>query len=340
MSKRAFRVMGALLAVAGLCLTPGCGSKGGGGSVPTTTVDGGGGGKGGGSTVSETTETDRVIMPDLKGKTEDEARAELSDRGIEESSINVDERESLKKAGTVIDQVPDSGLDVTGSVNLVVAKPVGVVPDFTGKAISDVRDWASEREIKVREVKVLDDTRAEGEVIGTTPKSGQKASSEIAVQVATKPVVQTLADLEPVSRDQCDETDSGEASVDGTSIQDSLSLLPSYGPYSSHEPCVLQYDFGRDWSRLKATLGIIDTAPVDTKIRLEIFGDDKELYNDVIAFGSSAPLDLDMTDVLRVRIQATFISGPTDAEPWLVLGNLRRIGSPDQVPTTTTTTTP
>ena len=111
----------------------------------------------------------RLIMPDMKGKTEDEARSILSDRGVDDAEIVVDQKESLEKPGTIVDQVPSAGEDISGSVTLVAAKEVGPVPDFAGKKIADVKKWAAARNIKVRQAEILDDTKSEGEVIGTTP---------------------------------------------------------------------------------------------------------------------------------------------------------------------------
>lgn len=333
----------AAMAVVVLLGAAGC-SKSSGGSDGTTTT----GGAGDGSTVvtgeptTSTTEAaeeaEEAIMPGVLGSTEDEARAELADRGVEDDDILVDERESLEKAGTVIDQVPSEGNAITGSVNLVVAKPIGNVPDFVGKPIADVREWAEEREIDIREVTVLDDTLDEGQVISTTPKAGQKASSEIAVEVASKPIVGQLADVTPTTTERC-EPQTGEAAVNGDSIQDSVMLRP---PYDSDSPCIVEYDFGRDWTSLKGTLGIIDDSPTNTKVRLQVFGDEKELLNVQIAFATTTDLDLDVTDVLRLKVQVTYIDGDDgyDDNIQLALGNLRRIGSPGEVPETTTTTTP
>lgn len=278
------------------------------------------------------TEAEEVFMPDLIGKTEDEAREELGELGIDED-VQVVERESLEEAGTVVEQVPSSGQRISGSVNLVVAKPIGPVPDFVGQQISEVEEWAEERGIEVRTEEVLDDTVADGEVRGTTPAADEEATSEILVQVARTPVVQNLVALEPVVESDCYETLTGEASVNGTSFADSISMD------SNGDPCGMEWDFGRDWSRLKGTVGILDTAPAATEVRFEVLVDGTQVFNEVVAFGQ-APLevDVDVSDALRVRIQVTDLYA-TEFEEFGVWGEIRRIGSGDEVEDESTTTT-
>lgn len=283
-----------------------------------------------------TTEAEELTMPDLLGMTEDEARAELIDLGVDEATISVEEQESLEDAGTIIEQVPSDGTEITGgTISLTVATPIGPMPDFVGQPIAEVREWAEERGLTIRETTVLDDTLAEGEVISTTPEAGQPPSAEIAVEVASLPIVGAIADLEVTQNEGCYNFDTGEASVNGDFLEASLVIQPYR---DSDRRCSIEYDFGRDWEQLKGTIGLEDSSDTATKMRLQIYGDEKELLNTVTEFGTSTPLDLDVTGVLRVKIVVTHLAGEDTG--LLVLGNLRRIGSPGSVPSTTTTTTP
>jgi len=268
---------------------------------------------------STTTEAEEVFMPDLIGQTEDEAREELGEIGVEDD-VQVVERESLEEAGTIIEQVPSSGQRISGSVNLVVAKPVGPVPDFVGQQISDVEEWAEERGIEVRTEEILDDAVSDGEVIATTPAADAEATSEILVQVARTPVISNLAEVDSVGND-CSNYESGEAQVNGDSYANSLMLRAS--------ECGVEFNLGRDWQRLKATIGLRDDSDSGASYRFEVFGDGTSLLNEVVTIGEIREVDVDVTDVLRLRIQITRIGD--DAYGYAVWGGIRVVGSPDQV---------
>jgi hypothetical protein len=305
------------------------------GDAPSETTAGEGGG---GSTEAEPSTTEEeVFMPDLIGQTEDEARETLGDIGVDDS-IQVVERESLEEAGTIIDQVPSSGQRISGSVNLVVAKPVGPVPDFVGQQISEVEEWAEERAIEVRTEEVLDDTLADGEVVGTTPAADEDATSEILVQVARTPVISQLAEIDSVDN-TCEFSSSvGEAQVNGESYPNSLIM--------SSSECVLSYDLSRDWTRFKATIGNVDTSDAGVQFRFEVVADGTSLFNEVIGLGSTTELDVDVSDRLRLELRVTATGSMRNINE-AVWGDARLIGSPEAVGEasgdeggSTTTTTP
>jgi NPCBM/NEW2 domain/PASTA domain len=287
------------------------------------------------TTTGDTTTEPPAAMPDLVGETENEARSTLLGLGIAASDVFVEERESLEAAGTVIETVPSAGGRITGSVNLLVAVPVGDVPDFAGEPISVVREWAEQRGVTVTEDPVPDDTAPEGQVIETTPGAGQTATSEIVVRYATNPLVVPLPDI-PYTNDlyYCYSADFGiEASVNGEFQQDSIAIEPDD---DSSTPCVIEYNLGRDWTRLKATVGVEDSSDTDVRYRVQIVGDDNELWNHEVLFAQTQDLDVDMTNVLRLQIVVTTLVPDLDGRA--VLGNIRLIGDEDVVPSTTSTT--
>ena len=155
--------------------------------------------------------------------------------------------------------------------------------------------------------------------------SGEKATSEISVQVARKPVIEQLSDLQTADA-PCGSINKGEAEINGESFQDSLIV------YAGSQSCYLEYNFGRDWNRFKASVGVTDDSPSDLQVRFEVFGDGKELFNQVLSFGQSAPVDVDVVGVLRLRLQTTTVTTPkSSASRYAVWGNARRIGSPEAV---------
>ncbi|GAA1763678.1 Stk1 family PASTA domain-containing Ser/Thr kinase [Nostocoides vanveenii] len=82
-----------------------------------------------GDSVSLVIATGKVTVPDLKGKTEDEARAILSDLRL---PVVTETRESSEPEGTVLEQSPKAGkVNVGTEITLVLAKARPVTQTFT-----------------------------------------------------------------------------------------------------------------------------------------------------------------------------------------------------------------
>lgn len=109
--------------------------------------------------------------------------------------------------------------------------------------------------------------------------------------------------------------DTGQGSLSGTVYARSLMLDPG----RPAEEAFVEYDLGRNFSRLEGFAGLRDDAPSDLTMHLEIFGDGERLFDEIsVMIGTAIPVDLDITDVLRLRIQVTdlgernrgFVEGP------------------------------
>lgn len=241
-------------------------------------------------------------MPDLTGKTEDEARAALLELGVDDGDIIVTPQESLLTAGTVVDTVPGSGSAITGSITLKIAGPVGPVPDFAGKQVAEVEAWAADRGISFEEVPVADSDHADGEVLATTPEAGQTATSEIEVQVARTPSTKSIYLTESLNDVYCSE-DAGETFIDGD---------PYDGSYAEPDgdSCVFEFDLGRDWDRLTGIVGFTDTSDSGTRMRVQIKVDGTSKLNQVLDFGKKPlELDVDVSEGLRLSIELSDVAG-------------------------------
>ncbi|KRA38338.1 hypothetical protein ASD81_06785 [Nocardioides sp. Root614] len=242
-------------------------------------------------------------MPDLTGLTEDEARTKLLELGVDEGSIIASPQESLQEAGTVVAHVPSSGSAITGSITLKIAGPVGPVPTFLGKQVSEVETWANDRGITFTEVPVPDADRADGEVLGTTPEAGQEATSEIEVQVARTPSTQSLYLTETVNESYCGDTAAGETFIDGDPYDGSSSTI------GGDDSCVFEFDLGRDWNRLTGIVGFTDSSRSATRIRVQIKIDGTSKVNKVIDFGQKPlKLDVDVSNGLRLSIELSNVA--------------------------------
>lgn len=311
-SRRTVRVLAALVAVT--ALAAGCGSDDAEARDADDTA----------SSMSETTDgvdggdgAADASMPDLTGLTEDEARAELADLGVDEGDVIVTPQESLLAAGTVVDTVPGSGSTITGSITLKIAGPVGPVPDFVGRQVAEVETWASDRGITLEEVAVPDSDHADGEVLGTTPEAGQSASSEIEVQVARTPSTKSLYLTEALNDAYCSDTESGEVFIDGDPYDGSATLPDDDG-------CVWEFDLGRDWERLTGIVGFTDSSESSTRMRVQIKVDGTSKVNQVIDFGKEPlELDVDVSDGLRLAIELSPVAG----EGTIGFGDLQLLGT-------------
>src|SRR4051794_32017895 len=115
---------------------------------------------------------------------------------------------------------------------------------------------------------------------------------------ATEPTY--LSDLPTVSGG----INTGSAEVNGTLIAKSLIMDPTFGPDQ------VEYNLGRHWKHLQATVGIRDDSATNAQVRMDAFGDERPLYSQVFALGQSDQIDLDVLGVLRLRLVATLTSKP------------------------------
>ncbi|GAA3237474.1 NPCBM/NEW2 domain-containing protein [Nonomuraea helvata] len=115
-------------------------------------------------------------------------------------------------------------------------------------------------------------------------------------------VVQYLRELTPVAGGPVSES----ADVNGERYVNSITLSPN-SPWQGAD--MAEYNLSRDWRRFRAVLGVRDDAPADAKARVEIFGDGKRLYRKDFSLGRSDRVDIDVSHVLRLKLQTTTIAG-------------------------------
>ncbi|MFF0290353.1 NPCBM/NEW2 domain-containing protein [Streptomyces sp. NPDC005262] len=115
--------------------------------------------------------------------------------------------------------------------------------------------------------------------------------------------VQYLSDLQPLSSSSG--TDTGSAEVNGRNYARSTSLRvdKSYIPENDAE-----YNLGRDWRTFKATIGLRDDAPTGCRLKFEAFADGKLINDATLPLGETRDLKLDISHVLRLKIQVTYVS--------------------------------
>jgi serine/threonine-protein kinase len=122
---------------------------------------------------------DTVAVPPVVNLTVDQARTTLKSAGF--TSVNTDQVDSVKPAGTVLAVDPKEGTQVplSQSITLQVASGKAAVPDVKGKAQANaektLRD-AGFTNVTVQSVE--SDTVPQGSAVGTEPGAGTSASAD------------------------------------------------------------------------------------------------------------------------------------------------------------------
>ena len=273
-----------------------------------------------------------VSLPDVTGLRLSDARSRLRKAGFTDISV-VDEASS-ETAGTVLSMDPSSGARIGKGVTitLTVAKKATSMPDVTGESLSDATARLEGLGLTVKTSDVLDDTKTDGTVLTQDPTAGSAIGSEVTLTVARRSVSTFLADLTPVQGS----VDTGPANVLGIPYAHAVEL----GARSGGE--FIEYDLGLHYRRLQGMIGLRDDSGSSDQVKIEVFGNGRLLFSQVMAIAQVAPLDVDVTGVLRLKLSATRVSTACCASSWAVFGDIRVLGAPSDVPGfgTSTTTTP
>ena len=125
------------------------------------------------------------LIPEVVGKTQDEAAKLLADAGYE--NVKFEEKSSDKAKGTVLGVSPKEGerAKSTAEVTVKVAKPY-VVPDVSGKATSDAIAAIEKAGLGYEVVYYDTNEYPEGTVVNTDPAAGTevKKGAYIVLNVA------------------------------------------------------------------------------------------------------------------------------------------------------------
>lgn len=206
------------------------------------------------------------------------------------------------------------------------------MPNLVGSTLDSAKTQLSALGVKVNTVEQLDDKATDGLVTAQDPAAGAPFAASVTLTVARRGVAVYLEDLSPVAGGT---SEHGLEAVSGVSYTRSIALYArtASGCCNSAESSAAEYDLSRMFRRLRATLGPRDDSSSDVVLLFQVFADGNEVYNQQAALGQPFDLDLDMSTVLRLRIQVTAIKGSGHG----VWGDARLIGLPSEVPSTTTT---
>src|SRR6266508_611089 len=203
-------------------------------------------------------------------------------------------------------------------------------PEADGGSVTAVQEAAQVGVIQVRSPIVVGPatttTVAQAPVLPapTTSVEFPAAIDQTAPAPAPGGVVTTyLADLEPTQSSRLASTD--EANINGKTFVHNVLF------YACCDPASADYDLGRHYRRLEATLGVTDEAPADARSTFEVFLDCRKAYTATAGLGKPARLSLDVTGVLRLHL----VINSTQEDFLVAWGEAKILGLPGEVPETT-----
>ncbi len=123
------------------------------------------------------------LVPDVVGKSQDEAAQLLSDNGFE--NVTYVQERSDEAAGTVLSISPDAGekAKAKSTITVTVAQPY-TVPDVTGMTPTAAAAAIEEAGLTSRTVTVYNESIPEGYMIGIDPASGSEVTSDTVVTIS------------------------------------------------------------------------------------------------------------------------------------------------------------
>lgn len=242
------------------------------------------------------------VMPDFVGQTQSAAQAALAQYNVQIKTVN---RIDAQPAGTVIEQDPVAGAPFAQVVTLTISTAPATVPDVTGKTFAEAQQQLTKLGFEVKENPIFDQKLADGLVQGQNPPADTANIAEVTLDVVRRPVVTYLADMEPVANSTFSGYAKGTQKANATTYTHGILLDPNNGAQLS----TLEYDLSKQYRKLTGTLGMEDKSASASTGKVEIYGDGRQLFSQDIAFGQSVLVDVDVTDVLRLKITVAIVDG-------------------------------
>lgn len=266
-------------------------------------------------------------MLDLVGKPYDEARTYLVQYNV---AVVKRSRITPNSLGNVVEQDPVGGAPFSQKVTLTVAVAPATVPDVLRTTFGDAQTQLQALGLTVVETPTFDQAKlADGLVVAQDPPAGTANAGEVTLTVVRQPVETYLSDLQTVSQVGVNNFQTGAAKTNGTTY--SHAVRSGTVNYSTQN-ATIEYDLSRQYRRLVADLGLLDTSSSDASYKVEIYGDNRRLYADSLTLGTAKPLKLDVTKILRLRISISGGNGIANpGESGVVLGDARVQGLPTEI---------
>ncbi|MET3707838.1 protein kinase domain-containing protein [Arthrobacter sp. UYEF6] len=217
----------------------------------------------------------------------------------------------------------------TSSASASAAASASGFVNVVGKLLPDAQKTLG-TSVTVQVVDKYDATKPDGTVLAQAAVTG--STSRIELTVARSEVVAYLADRIPVSGRWGNFEPA--VTISGTTYAHSVAAQTC--GYNSGES--VEYNLGRNYQTFNATAGLGDGSQDSTAVVLvEVFADGRKVSSQSVTYGQAFPINADMTDVLRMKIQWQPTScNKNNGSANLALGSAKLLGLPGRVPVPTT----
>jgi hypothetical protein len=268
-----------------------------------------------------------VLMPDVRGLTEQDARQALADAGVPGEIVTAEQRPAAGRAGVVIQQAPVQGasIDSTAQVLLVVSTPA-VVPAVVGRSPAEGAAELMGMGVRVVQKRVYEPGATLGRIVSTEPEAGSELPEEITFNVADSPAELQLSDKNTTAGSFSAHAD---VEVAGRTFSRSIDITGRL------EPSVATWTLAGNGVELTGSVVLDDYADEEEQALLQILGDGRELYRGLV--NSKTPVALPTTDLTGVQALSVVVTAVAteDSSSYhsvsISLLDLKVLGSYDQI---------
>ncbi|MBT8162583.1 MULTISPECIES: protein kinase [Arthrobacter] len=245
------------------------------------------------------------------------------------SAVNDSPSPSLSATPTAtISSTPSA----TSSASVSATAAPGTVPNLVGKLLPDAQRLLG-TSTRLQVTDKFDPSSPDGTVLTQDPQPGTDLSTLgiMKVTVSRSAITTYLADQSAVNGSMS----SGSANISGVAYPHSLSA--TFCDYSP-EGASVEYNLGRNYQTFAATAGVSDDSQSNSStVLVEVFADGRKVSSQTVSYGQAFPINVDMTNVLRLKIQWQGATCGKDGRASLVVGDARILGAPGVVPMPTST---
>lgn len=266
-----------------------------------------------------------AAMPDVRGLPEDAAREALADAGVPRSVLTVERRPDAGIPGTVVIQTPAFGAEKPERVVLTLADPAEV------PTVVDASEAEATRRVEELGARVViegryEDGKEPGTVLAVRPEAGESLPDEVVLVVAEAPSAIFL-DAIRAAEGNCA---TGIEPVNGLDREHSVVCD------AEEEPLSLVYFTRGAVQRLSGFIGVPDGADPRSRVRVEIFANEKSVEVVEAGYGAPQPIKLDLGSAVRLEFRISRLSPePTsdDCCPDVraALADIQLIGAPEAI---------
>ena len=228
--------------------------------------------------------------------------------------------------------VADDADDQTAAPTTTTAEvELTTAPDLVGMTIAEAQDQLPST-VDVEIVDSIQQGAEPGTVVEQTPAAGEALDGQITLTVAQAAMQVYLDELRSVNGGWTYSNGGGTSSMAGKTYLHSLGAY--VGRCNSSNS--VEYNLSKGFRQLTATTAIDDNSEnAETVAQLEIFADNRPVFSETVTFGKPIPITLDLSGVLRLKIQWSTVRGNC-SDNVLAIGEATLFGLPGEMPTEST----